>query len=65
MKRLSVMNDQDKQIERLQRRLLREKTARAEAEDILSAKSQELYEKSVETEEAKRLLEMALWARCF
>ena len=56
------MNDQDKQIERLQRRLLREKTARAEAEDILSAKSQELYEKSVETEEAKRLLEMALWA---
>jgi diguanylate cyclase (GGDEF)-like protein/PAS domain S-box-containing protein len=56
------MNDQDKQIERLQRRLAREKKARAEAEDILSAKSQELYEKSVETEESKRLLEMALWA---
>ena len=56
------MHDQDKQIQRLERRLLREKKARAEAEGILSAKSQELYEKSLETEESKRLLEMALWA---
>lgn len=56
------MHDRDLQIERLQRRLLREKKARAEAEDILSVKSQELYEKGLETEETKRLLEMALWA---
>lgn len=56
------MSEDSVKIERLQKRLLREKTARLAAEDILSVKSAELYDQSVSNQESRRLLQMALWA---
>lgn len=56
------MSDVNKQLDRLQKRLAREKAARLAAEDILSEKSAELYAQSADTEESKKLLQMALWA---
>jgi diguanylate cyclase (GGDEF)-like protein len=56
------MSDQNSEIERLQKRLARAKKARLEAEEILSEKSAELYKQSLDTEESKKLLQMALWA---
>ncbi|MBF7072810.1 EAL domain-containing protein [Glaciecola sp. MH2013] len=56
------MSEQDAIITKLKRRLEREKAAKLQAEEILSAKSLELYNKHIESNESKRLLEMALWA---
>ena len=50
------------QFEQLERRVQREKSARQDAEKLLTEKSEALYLKLLETQQLQKNLELALWA---
>ena len=54
--------DSERRLVLLERRLKREKSAREQAEVLLTQKSQQLYEALVESQQSQADLELALWA---